>query len=125
IYDDKQHDFVVFWASTIPGRFNDTAGSAESNYNHRMYYMRTKDFESFEPTKLFYDPGFNVIDATFLRAGEGAGAGDEKLYLIVKDETLKPVVKKHLRLAPAESVIGPFGELSPPFTPSWVEGPTA
>lgn len=119
IYDEQAKDFVIFWASTIPGRFPQTAGSAEKDYDHRMYFTRTRDFETFEPTKLFYDPGFNVIDATFLRDAGG------KLHLIVKDETLKPKPKKHLRLAPAESVTGPFGELAPPFTPDWVEGPTA
>ena len=119
VYDELQKDFVIFWASTIPGRFEETAGTAEKAYNHRMYYTRTKDFQTFEPTKLFYDPGFNVIDATFLRDRAG------KLHLIVKDETPKPQAKKHLRIAPAESVTGPFGALAPPFTPDWVEGPTA
>src|SRR5690606_8218599 len=68
----------------------------------------------------FYDPGFSVIDATFLRRGDGS------LYWIIKDETRHPP-RKHLRLAPAASERGPFGELSPPFTPEgvWVEGPTA
>jgi hypothetical protein len=119
VFDEKQNDFVIFWASTIPGRFPKSAGSAEKDYNHRMYFTRTKDFRSFAPTKLFYDPGFAVIDATFLRDGDG------KLHLIVKDETLKPKPKKHLRVAPAEGVAGPFGELAPPFTTDWVEGPTA
>jgi hypothetical protein len=44
--------------------------------------------------------------------------------LIVKDETLKPVAK-NLRIAVGDSAAGPFGDLSGPFTPSWVEGPTA
>ena len=45
-------------------------------------------------------------------------------YLIVKDETLKPV-KKNLRIAVGDSPEGPFGPASAPFTPSWAEGPTA
>lgn len=119
VYDEKQKDFVIFWASTIPGRFADSEGAAERDYNHRMYFTRTSDFVTFAPTKLFYDPGFNVIDATFLRKADG------KLHLIVKDETLKPTAKKHLRIAAAEGVTGPFADLAPPFTRDWVEGPTA
>ena len=44
--------------------------------------------------------------------------------MIVKDETPKPV-RKHLRLAVGDSPEGPFGAASAPFTPSWVEGPSA
>lgn len=126
VYDDKKKQFVIFWASTVPGKFTETAGTSETNYNHRMYYTTTKDFITFAPTELLFDPGFSVIDATFLRA-EG------KLYLIVKDETVgvkgdptKPA-RKYLQVAEAESFEGPFGKLSAPFTPQglWVEGPTA
>ena len=45
-----------------------------------MYFTTTKDFGTFAPTPLFYDPGFSVIDATFLDTGAGR-------RLIVKDET--------------------------------------
>ena len=118
-YDEQRGEFIIFWASTIPGQFAETAGASESDYNHRMYFTTTKDFSAFAPTRLFYDPGFSVIDATFLHA-------DGRHYLIVKDETRNPP-KKHLRIATAESVHGPFGKLSAPFTPAglWSEGPTA
>lgn len=118
-YDEKRAEFVIFWASTIPGRFAATAGSSEEKYNHRMYFTTTKDFTAFAPTKLFYDPGFSVIDATFLRT-----AG--QLYLVLKDETRNPP-KKFLQLAVADSFQGPFQPPSAPFTPPglWVEGPTA
>ncbi len=119
VYDDAAKAFLIFWATTIPDRFPATAGSSESGYDHRMYATTTKDWQTFTPTRLFYDPGFSVIDATFLRAPEG-------LRWIVKDETVNPP-KKHLRIARAETVQGPFGELSAPITPPglWVEGPTA
>jgi hypothetical protein len=119
VYDAKEKQFVVFWASTIPGRFTATAGSSESDYNHRMYCTTTKDFTAFTPTRLFYDPGFSVIDATFLPSSGGS-------RLIVKDETRNPP-KKYLQLADAASLTGPFTNLSAPFTPAglWVEGPTA
>ena len=69
---------------------------------------------------MFYDPGFSCIDATFLQA-------DGRQWLIIKDETKFPVPAKNLRLAAAKSLEGPFGQLSPPFSPPglWSEGPTA
>jgi hypothetical protein len=120
VYDAPRQEYVIFWASTIPGRFTRTAGSSEEKYNHRMYVTTTKDFATFTPTALFYDPGFSVIDATFLDTGGGR-------RLIVKDETRYPP-KKHLQMATADSGSrGPFPALGPPFTPAglWVEGPTA
>ena len=117
VYDEAKQQYVIFWSSTIPGRFPETDGTGDGKYNHRIYSTTTKDFKTFTPTRLFFDAGFNVIDATMLHA-EG------KYYLIVKDETLNPV-KKNLRIAVGDSPEGPFGPASAPFTPSWVEGPTA
>lgn len=118
-YDEQRGEFLIFWASTVPGKFGETAGASEEKYNHRMYYTTTKDFVAFAPTRLFYDPGFSVIDATFLRF-------DGKNYLIVKDETRNPP-RKYLQIAAAPDLRGPFAPLSKPFTPPgvWVEGPTA
>jgi len=119
-YDEARGEFVIFWATTIPGRFLETAGASEDDLNHRLYGTTTKDFVTFTPTELFYDPGFNCIDATFLQA-------DGKRWIIIKDETKFPVAAKNLRLGPAGGVRGPFGPLTEPFSPPglWVEGPTA
>ncbi len=119
VYDETRREFLLFWASTIPGRFPQTEGASEDKYNHRIYATTTKDFVTFTPTTLFYDPGFSVIDATFLDTDRGR-------RLIVKDETRTPP-KKYLQIAAAADAHGPFAGLSAPFTPPglWVEGPTA
>ena len=123
-YDAKSGRYVIFWATTITGKFPETAtpqdAAHENGYNHRIYCTTTKDFVTFTPTRLFFEPGFNVIDATML-------AADGRYYLIVKDETVSPVPKKNLRYASSDSLEGPFNGLSAPFSPAgvWVEGPTA
>lgn len=119
VYDDRRGEFLIFWASTIQGRFPATDGSSEDKYNHRMYATTTRDFKTYTPTKLFYDPGFSVIDATFVNF-------KGKNHLLVKDETRNPP-KKHLQVADAPDLQGPFGKLGAPITPPklWVEGPTA
>ncbi len=124
-YDAAKAQWLIFWASTISGRFPETAASGAHNHhtagsgahNHRIYYTTTKDFTNFAVTKLFYDGGFSVIDATMLPARG-------KFYLVVKDETNNPV-KKHLRLAVGDSPEGPFSKAGPPITRDWVEGPSA
>jgi hypothetical protein len=119
VYDRTRQEFLIFWASTIPGRFPQTSGSSEEKYNHRIYATTTKNWVTFTPTSLFYDPGFSVIDATFVDTDEGR-------RLIVKDETRYPP-RKYLQIAGVADTRGPFTGLSAPFTPAgvWVEGPTA
>ena len=116
IYDPAARHWMIFWSSTVTGRFTDTAGTSESGYNHRLWSSTTTDFVTFTPPQPLYDPGFSLIDGSFARAPDGS------LHLIIKDETLTPP-RKWLRSAPAQSPAGPFGPLSPPFSPSWVEGP--
>ena len=116
-WDAAKQQFLIFWASTLTNKFLETAGQAEGKYNHRLYCTTTRDFKTFAPSRLFYDPGFNVIDATLLPA-------NGRFHLIFKDETFKPA-KKHLRIAVADNPEGPFSPPGPPFTPAWVEGPTA
>jgi len=115
VWDTKREEFLIFWATTITNQFLDTANSGDNN--HRMYATTTKDFKTFTPSKLFYDPGFNVIDATILPAFG-------RFNLIIKDERRTPA-KKHLRISSSEDIAGPYQDLQPPFTRDWVEGPTA
>lgn len=116
VYDPATQQYLIFWATTIPGRFPSTSKGGDGGYDHRIYSTTTRDFKTFTPTKLFFDPGFNVIDTTMLHE-----AG--RYYLVFKDETKTPV-KKHLRVAVSDKLEGPFGDISEPFTPDWVEGPT-
>ena len=83
-----------------------------------MYYTTTKDFETFTPTALYFDPGHNVIDAFLAQA-------EQKFLLFYKDETLKPEAKKNIVLATGDSPTGPFTEPRVISHENWVEGPSA
>ena len=112
-HDDVKKRYMIFWATTIPGRFPET--DREGDHNHRMYYVTTKDFKAFSKTKLLFNPGFNVIDAIVLKlSGE--------YLMILKDERKG---QKVLRMARASQPEGPYGKVSEPFTTDWVEGPSA
>jgi len=117
-WDAKNKEYMIYWATTIPGRFlqGDTAG--DDKYNHRLYYVITKDFNTFSKAKLLYDQGFNAIDATIQAQGG-------RYIMFLKDETRKPV-QKNIRTASAASLTGPYSKPSAPITGSyWAEGPTA
>jgi polygalacturonase len=118
IYDRKTKQFLIFWATTIPGRFPDTEKAGDGGYNHRIYSTTTKDFVTFSETKLFYDKGFNVIDATINRTGKNYA-------MFVKDETRTPP-QKNIRVTTSKSLYGPWSEPSEPITGKyWAEGPTS
>lgn len=116
-YDQAEKRWLILWSSTIPGKYAETDATGDDGYNHRIYYVTTEDFETFSESKLFYDPGFNCIDATLL-------AADGKVCLFFKDERKNPL-KKCLRYATADRAGGPFGAFSEPITGDWVEGPSA
>jgi beta-xylosidase len=113
-YDAKKAQWLIFWATTVPGKFPETKDSGDNN--HRIYCVTTKDFKTFSQTKLFYDGGFNVIDATILEA-------KGKFYLVVKDETKNPV-KKDIHLAVSDHAEGPYSKAGPAISGDWVEGPS-
>ena len=117
-YDEVKKVYVIYWASTIDGKFTETQSTEEKGYNHRIYYTTTKDFKKFKKTKLLYEPGFNVIDASIVK--------DEKGYtMFLKDETKVPV-QKNLKIATSKNLEGPYTKASEPITGNyWAEGPTA
>jgi hypothetical protein len=111
-YDDEKNEFIIIWASTIPFKF--PKGEEEELNNHRMYYTITKDFKAFTPTKLFLDPGFSVIDAVIVKRNK------LDYVLVLKDNT-RP--ERDLKVAFANHPLGPYQNISFPYTKKLTEGP--
>ena len=117
-YDPKIKMYMIYWATSINGRFPQKDTSAESKYNHRIYYVTTKDFKKFSNTRLLYDPGFSVIDASIIKDGN-------RFIMFLKNETRAPV-EKNIRIALSKNLAGPYSAAGPPITGNyWAEGPTA
>lgn len=117
-YDEKSKQYMIYWATTIKDKFQETAGKGDNGYNNRMYYVTTKDFKTFTDTKLLYDPGFNVIDATIVKDAN-------RFIMFLKDETREPA-QKNLKIAYSDVLTGPYGAASAPITGKyWAEGPTS
>lgn len=112
---------MIYWSTTIPGRFPETDNSGDTGnnkrLNHRIYYVTSEDFETYSEAKLLYDDGFNAIDATIVKDGD-------RYVMFVKDETRQPVAKKNIRIAVSDKLEGPYSHASKPISPDWVEGPT-
>ncbi len=116
-YDAKKKIYMIYWATTIAGKFPaDTA--VERGYNHRIYYVTTKDFKKFSKTKLLYNQGFNVIDASIVPDGD-------RFIMFLKDETRYPP-QKNIRVATSSKLTEGYNFPSMPITGNyWAEGPTA
>jgi len=117
-YDAAHKEYMIYWATTIPGRFAAGESSGDDKYNHRIYYVTTKDFVQFTPAKLLYDRGFNVIDASIV-------PDRRRFIMLLKDETRTPP-QKNIRIATSNKLTGRYSKPSAPITGDyWAEGPTA
>ena len=112
-YDHAEKQFLIVWASTIPGRFPDLLEAHDNN--HRLYATTTRDFENFTPAKLFFEPGFSVIDG-FIAQFDGH-------YVLLHKDNSRPNLS--LRVAFADKPLGPWRAASAPFTEKFTEGPAA
>ena len=112
-YDDGGKQFLIVWASTIPGRFPDYQEKHDNN--HRLYSTTTRDFTNFTPAKLFFEPGFSVIDGFILQDGKG--------FVLLNKDNSRPNL--NLRVAFADSPLGAWRDESEPFTQKFTEGPCA
>jgi len=116
-YDVKSKQYLIFWSTTIPGRFPETEKTGDDKYNHRMYYVTTNDFRDFTETELFYNKGFNVIDGTLINE-------NGKYVLFLKDETKTPP-QKNIRIATSSELTQNYSKPTEPITGNyWAEGPT-
>jgi hypothetical protein len=114
IYFDTAADRCrIVWSSTVG------AGPR----NHRIWSTTTSDFQSFAESKLFFDPGYNIIDANVTDLGD-------RYFMLFKDErgsNEKETEYKAIRSCYFEKQTGDRIEvegISHLLTPVLTEGPT-
>ncbi len=112
-YDDVKQQYIIVWASCIPGRFE--RGIEEDSNNHRLYATTTPDFKTFTESKLFLDPKFSVIDAVIVKRKK------DDYVLVLKDNT-RP--ERDIKVAFSNSPYGPWHDVSKAFTDNFTEGPS-
>ncbi len=112
-YDDEKDQYMIVYASCVVDAGYDVGIEEEKN-NHRLYYLTTKDFETFSEPKLIYEPGFSCIDAVIVKRAP-------KDYVMVLKDNTRP--NRNIKVAFAEDAEGPYSEPSEAFTESLTEGP--
>jgi beta-xylosidase len=105
-WDPDNSQWLIIWSSI-----------AEGETRNRIYWCLTADFTKFSRPAIFFDPGYDVIDATLLHTRS-------RYYLIFKDQTKAPLTYK-LRIAEGHKLQGPWINISDTLTESWSEGPSA
>ncbi len=109
--------YWLIWSSTTPK----SSGPANAHgYNHRIWGVSTADFQTFSDAQLFFDPGYNVIDTSVLPLESG--------YIIAfKDERgdhSRDSKHKAIRIARAQTPLGPWQVEEAFVSPLFTEGPT-
>lgn len=114
-YDDNTKDYVLFWSSTF-----EDAGWKKS----RLWYCKTKDWKTFTPAKVLFDPPYSVIDGTLLKNGD-------TYYLFHKEEEFgaKTWERRAIRVALSKKIEGPYKVHEGPLNtgqivPTITEGPS-
>ncbi|MES2392689.1 MAG: glycoside hydrolase family 43 protein [Acidobacteriota bacterium] len=105
-WDAQKKVWVLFWSSA----------PKDEEQGNRIWFAETKDFKEFSTPKIFFDPGYEVIDATMFHA-------KGKEYLVFKDQTRDPL-RYQVRYVTGPTVEGPWGSVAAPLTESWSEGPS-
>ena len=112
-YDHHARRYQLIWSSSI------TDPSGRDDWNHRIWGTTTEDFRDYTAPRLFFDPGYSVIDATVTRRDDG-------LLMVFKDERGENRIGtsgKALHACFAPRADGPWSEVSAPITPPLTEGP--
>ena len=98
VYDSINQNHLIFWSSRVTGQFNDTS---------RIYSTTTTDFSTFSDRQLFYNPGYDVIDATITEAGndyamfiKAEAQGDKAIYMATASTQAGPYS------APGPGIVG-------------------
>jgi len=110
-FDGDAGLFRVIWSSTT--------GATE--YDHRIWGATTEYFGTFSEPSVFFDPGYNVIDATVYRLESG---GWLMAFKDERGENRRGTDYKAMRVCTAAHATGPWEEVSDLMTPSLTEGPT-
>ena len=111
-WDPQKREFFILFSSTLETELRDDDRSTDPHgHDHRIYAVRTRDFETFTPPALFYSPSpeHGVIDAFVARDGQ-------RWVMVVKNEMAPADGGKNLRLGFARNAQGPYSPvLGPPI----------
>ena len=69
-YDENRERFLITWSCTLPGNFFQCY-QEPVDYNPRLWFTETGNFEEFAPEKIFYEPGYSIKNALLFKCSNG------------------------------------------------------
>lgn len=121
--DDDTGDHIVVWSSAVGGdesSWSPPYRVRSETADQRVWCSVTPDFESWSPPRLWFDPGYTVIDASVSRH-------NGRWMMAFKDErghNHAPDAYKGIRISGFDSPFGPFDPPSEIISAAPAEGPT-
>ena len=107
MYDKPHNEYIIYWASAVPGRFPETDAVFHPQNNHRLYAVRTKDFSTFSKPEILLNQNNIAIDA----AAESANG---RFYLFYQGEkSVGGKTQGRIYFATADQAGGPYSEQGP------------
>ena len=113
-WDDDAQCWRVLWSSST------MTPNTPSDGNHRIWGCATRDWQTWTPPELFFDPGYSVIDATVVNLAP------QRYMMAFKDErgiNRPHTRRKAIRVCASQNARGPWTEISDLITPPLTEGP--
>ena len=69
-YDSDNSQYILSWASTINKNYFQCYQEPDGD-NPRIWYVTTKDFNTFSQPKILFEPGYSVEDAVLVKYKSG------------------------------------------------------
>lgn len=89
-FDHVRGNYQIVFSSTTRRERDDGDGSEGADYSnndHRLYEVRTTDFETFTPAAKVFDHGYSVIDGHIVwDNGDTRGSDDDRWIMAIKPE---------------------------------------
>jgi len=134
-YDQIQENYQIAFSSTTPNEEFDGDGSEDPHGNdHRLFSIRTTDFNSFTPASMMFDHNYSVIDGQMIfDDGDTPTSSDDRWIMAIKREQSELAGGKNIRFtfndpqqtagwtAATDPVLGPGSSIRPS---ELVEGPS-
>jgi hypothetical protein len=110
-YDAGKKDWVILWTSSV-------LPNAAAAPEQRIYATTTTDFKQFAPAKLFFDPGYDVADATVVTVSASA----QQYELLFQDGRAN---QERIYAAKGTALDGPWQVTGGAISDAWAEAPAA
>ncbi len=113
-FDNQESQWIVYWSTTLSDNTFPRDDDPTTTRNHRIWYVTTRDFQSFSEPQVLFNPYHSCIDAFILKT-------NDKYCLFFKDERGNDAVEYHpgyqnIRMAESNSPYGSYTNISETIT---------